>query len=130
MPKMSRPLTWTEVSRSLLKLFCKALLEVCTGVTSAVTLTVSDTPPAVRVSLFRSRASPASRLRLAMSICLKPSMLTLRAYCPGGSEVTRNVPWALVTAVRTSPVAAPVTVTVAPGTMPTLSTTVPVTVAV
>ncbi len=129
MPKMSRPLTWTVVSRSLVRFFCSALLVVWTGVTSAVTLTVSLTPPALSVSLLRSRTSPADRLTL-VSTALKPSMVILTVQAPGGSATSRNTPCSLVTAVRTVPFAALVTVTVAPGTTPTLSTTVPLNVAV
>ncbi len=53
--------------------FVNALVAVCTGVTSAVIVTDSDTPPAVIVSLPRSRISPQQQCEVGIVIGLKPS---------------------------------------------------------
>ena len=124
MPKMSRPFTCTDVSRSPDRFFCSALLEVWTGVAAAVTMIVSLRTPTSNVSLPRSRVSPVRSVTSEAS-CLKPSTSTLIEYLAGGSERRRNTPRSSETAVRAVPVALSVTVTVAPGTTPLLSPTVP-----
>src|SRR5437870_3954145 len=130
MPNTSRPLTCTCVKRSADKFFCSELLDVCTGVTSAVTSTVCVTPPTLSVIFPRSRVSPDSTGRPLVSISLNPSMWTLRSYVAGVSEANLKTPCGSVTAVRDWPLLVLVTVTVAPGTTPSLSATVPRTVAV
>ena len=129
MPKMSRPLTWTDTSVSPVMFFVSALVAVCTGVTSAVIVTDSDTPPAVMHQPAQVADFAAQQVELGMLIGLKPSISTLTVYRPGCSAGIRNTPWSFDTPVRTTLVCTCVAVTVAPGTTPTLSATVPVSVA-
>src|SRR5689334_13076688 len=55
-----------------------------------------------------------------------PVISTLIVYCPGARPGRRNTPNSFVTAVWTLLVASAMTVTVAPGTTPSLSLTAPV----
>src|SRR5436190_14234960 len=115
--------SWSAVTED-----CRTLLPTWTGVTSAVTTTLSDTVPGTSASFPRSRVAPASTLKLSTLIGLKPSSVTFREYTPGGTLANRNTPVSFEVFVRTAAVADSVSVTTAPGTTPPLSTTVPLTV--
>ena len=77
MPNTSRPFTCTMTSVSPVMLRDSALLAVCTGVTSAVIVTDSVTPPAVSVIRPSGRISPPSSENSAMVTGRNPSISTL-----------------------------------------------------
>ena len=105
---------------------CSEPVVVFTGVTSAVTVTASASVPTSSTSRPRSRVSPLMIITSFRVICLNPSISIFSVYRPAGTDRTRKMPRSFETAVRTRPVVGSVAVTVAPGTTPSPSATIPV----